>query len=256
MNRRFYKIIGVVLTMVLIYSSMVTKGQGMKTHASSTSVLQEEYFPDLETQFVSVDTIVNVALKNSPFMKADSTAIDMNKNNVKLVRYDWLENISGFGNYAQGNQKFGVTGGPTDHQSNFLNGYRAGVNVNIPLSQFTTRKFRVRMAQAQVSSLRYQKQQTELEVKRQVVAEYNNVIAAQKVLRIKSESLENFRVLHQLAEKQFREGTIPLEDYAYSTDLVVKAETDYELAKSNFKTLYQQFEYLVGVKLTTLMRRR
>jgi outer membrane protein TolC len=104
--------------------------------------------------------------------------------------------------------------------------------------------------------LRYQKQQTELEVKRQVVAEYNNVIAAQKVLRIKSESLENFRVLHQLAEKQFREGTIPLEDYAYSTDLVVKAETDYELAKSNFKTLYQQFEYLVGVKLTTLMRRR
>src|SRR5690606_38185970 len=102
----------------------------------------------------------------------------------------------------------------------------------------------------------FKAEQTELELKRQITQEYNNLIAAQKLLKIKSSGVENARVLHQMAEKQFREGTATLQDYAAVSDMAIKAEVDYELAKSGFRSAYYSFQNLVGVQLTSLMKRK
>lgn len=241
-----------VLVGILVLNYPVS-GQNSKKDSSADN---KDLVPDLESQLIPLDSIMNIAIRNSPFIKGDSAAIQVGKYDVTLAKNNWMNDIAGFGNYATGNQKFGLQNALVDRQTNFLNGYRVGVNVSIPISEVTLRRTRVRQSKAEVSSLMFRREQTELGLRRQVAAEYNSLIASQKVLKIKSESLENFRVLYQLAEKQFREGTIPLEDYAYASDLTVNAETAYEIAKSEFNTHYQQFEYLIGVKLTSLMKRR
>jgi outer membrane protein TolC len=255
MNRKFYKYLFIAFLGTLPVMSPAQKPVTASTAAANATV-SEEAFPDLEIQLMSVDSIVNIAIKNSPYLKYDNSMVEASKTNLQLVKREWHKDLSAFTNYSGGNQMFLLQAPGTENSMNIFNGYRYGVNLSIPLSDFTTRKLKIRRSTSEMEASMYKKEQTELELRRQVVQEYNNLIAAQKLLKIKSESVENFRVLKQLGEKQFREGTITLEDYALVSDMTVKAEADYELAKSTFRSAYQQFENLIGVKLTTLMKRR
>lgn len=254
MIRKFYRI--AVMGLALCGTPAMSHAQQPLSNATASSGTSGILFPDLETQLMSLDSIMEIAIANSPYLKYDSAMIDINKMDIKLAKREWQKNFSGFVNYSKGNQVFLIQNESMGHQTNLVNGYRYGLNLNIPLTDFTTRRIKIKQSQSEVEAQMYRKEQTELGLRRQVAQEYNNLIAAQKLLKIKSESLENFKVLKQLGERQFREGTISLEDYALVSDMAVKAEADYELSKSNFKTLYEQFENLIGVKLTTLIRRR
>ncbi|MBX9852478.1 MAG: TolC family protein [Cytophagaceae bacterium] len=210
---------------------------------------------DLENQLISLDSIIEIALKNSPYLKHDSVMIDAERYDIKLAKRRWHNNVTGFANYASGNQRL-VLAGSNNGQNNILNGYRYGVNVNIPLSDFTARKFQIKRTQAEYNASMYKKEETEMQLRRQVIEEYNRLIAAQKILKIKTSAKENLGVLQQLGEKQFREGSTSLEAYASVSDMAVKAEAEFELAKSNFRSTYLQFEDLVGVDLISLMKKR
>lgn len=211
---------------------------------------------DLETQLVSLDSITKIALKHSPYLKYDSAMLEAKEQDMMYVKRKWQNHLSGFVNYSRGNTGFLTTGSASDAQNNLFSGYRYGVNLTIPLSEFTTRKFSIRKTEAELNAAEYRKEQTEMELKSRVIADYNNLLMAQKILKIKGSGKENSLVLQQLAERQFREGTTTLEEYASVSDMAVRAEVDFELAKSNFKTLYLQFENLIGVRLTTLMKKK
>lgn len=224
--------------------------QGTDTLASDTGS------PDLESQLVSLETIIATALKNSPYIKYDSSMAEAEKVDVKLERRRWQDNISGFANYSTGNQRFVVSSPALERQNNLLNGYRVGVNFDLPLSDIMSRRVKIMQQNAELQAARFRKQQAEMEVRRQVVQEYNELIAAQRVLKIKSSARENARILLQMAEKEFREGTTSLEDYATISDMTVRTEADFEMARSNFHSLYMRFENLVGVQLTSLMKKK
>ncbi|RZL51873.1 MAG: hypothetical protein EOO93_22995, partial [Pedobacter sp.] len=123
-----------------------------------------------------------------------------------------------------------------------------------PLSEITTRRLRINKEKAQLQTLGFKKDQTEMELRRQVIVEYNNLIAAQRILKIRTSARENALVVQQMADKQFKEGTTSLEDYSNVSYLTVGAESDYELARSNFSALYKQFEELVGVDISNLIK--
>ena len=235
---------------------LISNASGQKTDTSSLSRSFDSSSPDLETQLVSLENIISVALKNSPYLKHDSAMVEATALDVKLEKRRWHDNLSGFANYSTGNQRFLVSSPSFERQNNLLNGYRFGVNLDLPLSDFTSRRPRIQQAKAELDAAVHKREQTELEVRRQITHEYNNLIAAQRILKIKSSARENARMLQQLAEKQFREGSTSLEDYANVSDMTVRAEADFELARSNFHSLYLQFEDLVGVQLTSLMKKK
>ena len=130
------------------------------------------------------------------------------------------------------------------------------MNFTLPLSEITSRKIRINQEKEKLSASQYRKDQTEIELRRQVVMEYNNLIAAQRILKIKTVGKENALVRQQLANKQFHEGIITLEDYAIVSDITNNTEASYEMARSSFNTLYYQFEDLVGVSITSLMKNK
>ena len=215
-------------------------------------------FADLESQLISLDSIIDIAMKNSPYMKYDSSLADAQAVDIKLAKRTFHNNISGFFNYSTGNQRFNITGagGGNETQNNLLNGYRLGINVSIPLSEFTNRNLRIKRETAEYDAQKFKKEQTALELRTRITQEYTNLIAFQKLLKIKSSGVENARVLYQMAEKQFREGVVSLQDYASVSDMAIKSEVDYELAKASFRSSYYSFQNLVGVQLTSLMKRK
>lgn len=219
--------------------------------------VMEADFTDLENAFVSLDSIIAVAMDHSPYLKFDSAMVVAQGVDIKLSKRSFYNNVSGFFNYSTGNQRFLVAGnGGSESQNGFLNGYRLGVNLSIPLGEFTNRNLKIKRETAEYNAQKFRQDQTEVELKRQITQEYNNLVASQKVLKIKSAGLETARMLLQLGEKQFREGTISLQDYASVSDMAIRAEVDYELAKSGFRSSYYNFQDLVGVPLTSLMKKK
>jgi len=210
---------------------------------------------DLKERLPPLDNLINIALKNSPTLKIDAADKDRNEDLVLLAKRQWQDNIGGFLYYGKGNMGL-VTADGGGGGSSFLNGYRAGLNIFLPLSMFTTRAAQIRVARAEYRAAGFKMEQSELELKNKVVEDYYTLIGAFNTLKITSLAKENAHLLGQMAEKRFSEGTISLEEYTNVGRTVSGAETDFELAKSNYLTQYKQFEQLLGVSLENLRARK
>jgi outer membrane protein TolC len=257
MNLR-YTLIGLACFMCITTTSYSQKDKGTSTpRVEMSSIEDEDNSMDLESQLPPLENIIEIAINNSPYLKSDSIMITSAEMDVTLAKRRWQNNVSGFANYAAGNQRFFINNvGSSDQQGNVINGYRYGLNVTLPLSEITTRNLRIKQEKAELQNLAYRKDQTEMQLRRQVIVEYNNLIAAQRLLKIKTSAKENALVVQQLADREFKEGTTSIEDYSNVSYLTVNAESDYELARSNFNTQYKQFEELVGVSISNLMKKK
>ncbi|MFN6945302.1 MAG: TolC family protein [Cytophagaceae bacterium] len=232
--------------------------QNAPAASEEASVKKTVAVQDLERELIPLEDIMQVAEKNSPFLKYEEAQIKGRQENVTLTRRDFHRNLSAFGNYSTGNQRFIIEGaGMSDGlRNNLLDGYRVGLNLNIPLSDFTTRRQKVNVGLAELEAARHQRDQAIMELRRQVAQEYNALLTAQRIMRITSQNMESAKVMQEMAERQFQDGQITIEEYARVTEIAVNAEVTYETVKRDFTTLYMQFEDLVGVSMTSLMKRR
>jgi outer membrane protein TolC len=242
-----HSIYGMLLLIFTLFSGSVL-GQ-----AKSDSVL---VLTDLETQLPDLEEIVSIAVQRSPYIKVEDANVKARGQAIHIVKKDWQKDIQAFGNYAYGDQKFAISYGDYDRQTNFLNGYRVGVNVSIPLFDITARHNRIKLSKAELEMARGNRERVEQELKRQIAAEYNNLLAAQKLLKIRSEGLQSAQLVYQMAEKQFKEGTIYLEDYSSVSNMLFMAESNYEIARKDYNTVYKQFEYLIGVSISSLIKQK
>lgn len=237
--------------MLLLIFTVFSRSTFGQVKNDSVVVLQ-----DLETQLLPLDEIVAIAVERSPYIKVEDASIKARKQEIHLARKDWQKDIQAFGNYATGDQKFGVSYGDFNRQTNFLNGYRVGVNVSVPLFDITARHNRIKFSKAELEMAQSNRDRVIIELKRQIAAEYSNLIVAQKLLKIRSEGLQNSQLVYQMAEKQFKEGTISLEDYSSVSNTLFMAESNYEIARKDYNTVYKQFEYLIGVSIGSLIKQK
>ena len=209
---------------------------------------------DLEQQLLPLEEILEIAVKNSPYINYDLALIERQKNSLIVTKREWHRVLSAQAFYSWGNQalNYGTSNG--GYSYNILNGYRYGFNLNIPLSEFTTRKAKVNMDKAELDAAKYKREQTEMMLRRQVIEEYNHLLAAQKLLKIKTEGNENARITYEMTEKKFREGNIQLDDMTRANDALVAAQTAQVMSVTEYKIMLLSFEELIGVKLDTIKR--
>lgn len=246
----------VPLVALLMCTAFIT-GKAQSTTTSSTEnipVYSTEDSLDIEHQLLPLDQIIEIAIKNSPYINYDLALIERQKNSLTVTKREWHRVLSAQAFYSWGNQALNYGSENGGYSYNILNGYRYGFNLNIPLSEFTTRKARVNMDKAELDAAKYKREQTEMMLSRQVIQEYNQLIAAQKILKIRTEGNESARITFQMAEKRFREGSIQLDDMARANDALVSAQTAQVEAVTEYKILLLSFEELIGVKLDTIKR--
>ncbi|MFN3404739.1 MAG: TolC family protein [Cytophagaceae bacterium] len=243
---------------VFVISVLISAPISAQTNMELKLAAERGSFDDtpLSEQLPSLDRLIQIALENSPIMKSEDLSIKSSEMAAKLERRTWHRNISGFYNYARGSQQFTLPGMTAQGEQNMLNGYRYGVNFNIPLSEFTTRRTRVRLSELSIDQARFRREQMEMEISRQVTAEYQNLITAQKILAVRAQGRQNAQLVYQMAEKQFKEGTLGLEEFSRVSDSLINAEAGFEMAKKEYNTLFRQFEELLGVNLVSIMKRK
>jgi outer membrane protein TolC len=248
------------LVVFLVCTSFITvDAQTKKTPIKESVVVAPSAVPsdsilDLEQQLLPLDEILEIAVKHSPYINYDLALIERQKNMLTVTKREWHRVLSAQAFYSWGNQALNYGSENGGYSYNILNGYRYGFNLNIPLSEFTSRNARVKADKAELDAARYKREQTEMMLRRQVIEEYNQLLAAQKLLKIKTDGSENARVMYEVADKKFRSGGIQLDDMTKANDALVAAQTAQVLSVAEYRILLLSFEELIGVKLNTIKK--
>ncbi|HLT06533.1 MAG TPA: TolC family protein [Cyclobacteriaceae bacterium] len=208
----------------------------------------------IDEQLPSLDSLIEMAVAHNPTVKLNQELVGIAADKVKLERNSWTEMVRGYYDYSAGNQSLVVTGVQSSDLNNLTNGYRAGINISLPLYQLTTRKMRVRVQQQELAATEFKTQEVAIEVARLVIEEYNNVIAGQKLMKNQSEMVELARSNFQLAEADYRTGNMEGAVFIRNAEILSLAKANYENARKDFFIAVQKLELLIGTPLSDIIK--
>lgn len=214
---------------------------------------------ELLDQLVPVDSFVTLAIANNPGLKAQEALIEAGEQQIKLGRREWQNGVFVSFNQNIGNQSlfYNSNNEPVGTQStSSTTGYRLGLNVNVPLYWFFARNNRIQIYKNELEVRKETGEKLKQDLARIVIAEYNSMLSTHRILLIASNSRSSARMLLDMANHQFQQGDISIGDYTSVMGLASKSESDYEIARRDFYTWYQQLEKLVGVRLDKLVRKK
>lgn len=212
---------------------------------------------DIQRLLPPLDSLQQLALYNSASVKFQQALIRKGEAQIAFSKKLWQNNIMANFNMATGNQNLLMLNNASDLQSTSItNGYRAGLNINIPLYEFSGRNARIQLHREELDAAIYKKDESEMLLSRQVNQEYFQLIAAQRILKIRADAVESAQLSLMMAEQQFQQGLIPITEWSRVKEITAKAETEYAMAYASFFTYFHQFEDLIGIPLKELILKK
>lgn len=205
-------------------------------------------------QLLPLDTIIQIAYANSPSLKYYSTLIRVRKHNMSYTRMMSFKDLSVFYNYSIGDQQIFVTGSTPVDNTQFANGYRLGVNLQLPLSTVLGHWPRMKQARAELEAQRWRKEEIRLEIKREVQRLYVNMIEGQSKLSIRTIDAQVALMAANVAEEELAEGRIPPHEFSRIRNIYAIAASNVELERANFLRAFFDLEALVGVEMRQLLK--
>lgn len=212
---------------------------------------------ELKDQLVPIDSLITIAILNSPTVRAQEALIEAGKDQIKYTKREWQNGVAGTFSQSLGNQAvvYNSNQEPDAIQSATIQtGFRLGFNVNIPLFLLFGRTSRINVYEHELDVRKETREKIKLDVSREVIYEYNNMLATHRIMLIASNARGTTRLLLDMAEKQFAQGDISIADYTSVTAIATKAESDYEISKRDFFNYYQQLEKMLGTRLDKLVK--
>ena len=211
---------------------------------------------DVTAQLLPLDTLIEIAYSNSPTLRFHEGEVGAARAQVKLAQRSWHPYISAYasGSYGTQNVLFNTYNPTTGGTSQANSGYTVGGSVALPLSIFTNTPVKVDMMRQELKKFEARVDEAKLRLKREVIAEYFRLVAAQRMLKIISEDVQTATLTVNIAEIQFQNGNLPPSEFSRLKNLQTIARTNYEMKFQEFATAYFQFEALVGLEMFHLKR--
>jgi outer membrane protein TolC len=199
--------------------------------------------------------LTDAALKSSPQIKMGANAVDVAVANLKVNKNAIYSGASLMSSYSYGTNYSAVnnpngglnnTNTFTTAQSGF---YSLGAGLQLSIVNVLNRKHIIKAGQAQINIAQAQQENINL-----VIRQYQEFKLAKKLLTLSANSLQASQSNHMIAEKQFLQGQITIEQVSGVLSNYNSAKAAYETALNKFQTVYMQLETYVGVNLTTLLQ--
>ncbi|GAB4025282.1 TolC family protein [Spirosoma gilvum] len=211
---------------------------------------------DVAGQLLPFEDLIKIAVAHYPLIKYQNEVANSLSEAHEVAKLQILQNVSGFANYSGGNQILVSSGDPKGASTlgQIANGYRVGVDLRLPLYELFGRKHQVRQAYSNYKAAVVQKETIELQLKRELIGVYQDMITSQQLLKIllidEQASLTALRV----GESDIQKGRITADVMAATTSRYVQAKTASEQAKGSFIKNVRYFEALMGMPIQRLKR--
>jgi outer membrane protein TolC len=209
---------------------------------------------DIEEQLPPLDTLMLIAHERSPMVLKFAATSRAEQEKISLQKKTWTNHIQIFGNYSTGNQGAIITGTTVSDINSYATGWRAGVNLSVPIYEFVSRSSRIRLAKAEYQSATYQTAEAIQLVDMDIITLYEKLLFAHKQVRNNLEFAEKARINEELAGIQLRENQTKLADYTRISEIRALADNRLTESQSLFLEVYNKLELMLGVTLISIKR--
>jgi outer membrane protein TolC len=230
----------------------------VSTPAAVAPVTDTVYFDlsrDLGDQLVSFDSLYQLALITSPTLRFEDARLTAQDAEYRASKVVILQSVSPFGSYSQGTQAITAVGiSPTD-AFQLTNGYRFGVNVQLPVGELLGHRQRIRQTRALRDAAQAQRDAAAQTLRLELIRLYQNLLASQRILRARLRDEQTSLEALRATEEESQLGKITPALLAQVSSLYANTKAFTEQERNNFQTFFYQLETLVGRPLNRLMRR-
>ena len=200
--------------------------------------------------------MIDSAINHNAMLRYRTLEIGAKESNLKSKRNNWLRNfgVQADGRYgnlnnnsinvAEGNQNFLTT-------SSIQLNYGVGVYVKFPIFDGINRRTEIKRGKIEIEQAKSLAEAHKDEVRQLVIKQYQELTLKQKLLNINSHNFGNAKVNMEMAEKEFRNGVIPIYEYVRISDMTSRIESDYEKSKSGYLLAKKMMENIVGFSINS-----
>lgn len=244
-------ILRVALMFVIGLSTLEVNAQTVSTDILLAKGLESDDFLLL---------LIESAIKFSPQIKRTSAAVEVANANLKINKnaiYSGISALSSYNfgtNYSAVNNPTGTIPGANSFTTSQTGFYNIGVGVQLPLISVLNRKHLIKSGQAQVNSAIADQESINLEIKLEVIRQFQALKLAKKILLLNSNSLQSAQSNYVIAEKQFAQNQNGIDQFSSISEAYNRSKIEYETSLNTFQTTFMQLEAFVGVNLSTLLQ--
>lgn len=230
--------------------SMIIPNKSNSQKISTDSLLTKTFTNDQ-----LLPQLISAAQKFSPEVKRLSSGIDFATANQKISKNAIFDRLSMLASYQYGTNYASV------NETNSLNRfttvqtgfYNLGVGIQLPVSQILNRKHFAKATQSQIEMANYEKENTNLYVKQRVIEYYQDLKLAHKLMLISSNNRQAAQMNYKMAERDFLQGQITVEQNARILDIYNKSRIEYETYLNKFQTSLMQLDAYTGISFSSLL---
>jgi outer membrane protein TolC len=198
--------------------------------------------------------MIDSAIKRNAMVRYSNQEIDSKEYNLKSQQTSWTKNVG-----IQADTRYGTFDNFSTNTAEGQNpsilatktsqfNYGVGAYVKVPFYDIFNHKNQINQAKTELSQAVSMADAQRDAITQMVIKQYNDLIMKQRLLRIKSQNLESSKINIEMGEKEFKTGVINLSEFVRISDIVSRAESDYEAARADFITAYMLLEEITGMK--------
>ncbi len=217
-----------------------------------------DFNKEITVQLIPFEEIFALAVANSPLINYEKAAAAAQQANGKLSKLQFLQAATGAATYSTGNQAIistGTTTTPGSTIGQIANGYRVGVNFQLSIYDIVGRKQLVNQANANYQSAIHRRETAELQLKRELIDLYQDLITAQHLLKLNLQGEVAATVAYQIGEVEFKQRKIDADAFTNVSKSYFETKASIEQAKGVFLKYLYNLEAIVGVPIKNLKRK-
>lgn len=243
-----------ILFITLLACAQNTMGQDSKSVNISDAELDSiglNHLPEL-------DTLLSLALNNSPLLKMYEAEVIRGEAEIKLRKREWSYRVftDAGTTYASNYSVLTVAGDGGGFESVSLgngNVVRGGVTVRLSLFDIIGRSQLINKAEAEKQMSQAQLNLAKQELTADLTELHTQLKYSRNLVEVGIETIETLNAQLQMAEKEFRQGEIHITELARITEIRSKSKMALATARANYENQYKQLEIAIGTNLQSIV---
>jgi len=207
--------------------------------------------------------LINAAIKNSTELEKLGLAEQIAQDQSKLTNKKILNRLSLGTNYSYGTTYNFINGDtpgsggggginpfslPTQSQ------YNVGLSLGMSLGELLSRPYEKHQQQLMIKQVQADRVIGEKEIRKAMIAMYQEVVLANTELKHIQEALQTANVNKKISERRFKNGEVMVSEQMAADDMYSKAVLSEVQARSQYQTALLLLEETIGMTINELMQ--
>ena len=219
----------------------------------SFSQTSNSVIPDSVLFIPTLGEAIEMAMNYSPLLRSADIETTIREFQLKSTRKEWLDNMGLESFYKYGSidnvniQNVGSLDQISTAQTTDTR-FSVGVYLKMSFFSFLTQRTNTKIALQNIEQSKVQKEFVKQEIRKIVIKQYGEYLYNKELIGIKNKAFQSNQVQVRKANIDYENGNLSVYEITKVMEASTKAESEFLMAKSNFKISYLLLLELIGMQ--------